>query len=251
MHLGGAEHYRPAAERAQLTGVSLQQNNLPTQPAGQVDVSVTKGDGWTPTQEHGIHNDGALRPKYGFKVITSAAGAKGGARGDVVDHHEVCSESTSTRMGPWDTKGTSVHGDTGNETVETSNVDNWGLTGAKLGAPEREPRGGCTKFGAEFFSAPRTNSASATTDQGVGVSIAQDNRTVDGDVEWGQYRPCHRAGTGNKSGGDCELSVFTESVASSWLQRRLARGFAHAWPCPCVGIMRRVHMRGDSSRFCP
>ena len=109
------------------------------------------GDGWTPTQEHGIHNDGALRPKYGFKVITSAAGAKGGARGDVVDHHEVCSESTSTRMGPWDTKGTSVHGDTGNETVETSNVDNWGLTGAKLGAPEREPRGGCTKFGAEFF----------------------------------------------------------------------------------------------------
>ena len=311
MHLGGAEHYRPAAERAQLTGVSLQQNKLPTQPAGQVDVSVTKGDGWTPTQEHGIHNDGALRPKYGFKVITSAAGAKGGARGDVVDHHEVCSESTSTRMGPWDTKGTSVHGDTGNETVETSNVDNWGLTGAKLGAPEREPRGGCTKFGAEFFSAPRTNSASATTDQGVGVSIAQDNRTVDGDVEWGQYRPCHRAGTGNRkrgdyelsvhaesvasssaagakggargdvvdhhevyseststrtglwntkgtsvhgdtgneSGGDCEPSVFTESVASSWLQRRLARSFV-TWRIVAIEMkVQLLLLRGALERI--
>ena len=297
--------------RAQLTGVSYSKTSLPTQPAGQVDVSVTMGDGWTPTQEHGIHNDGALRPKYGFKVITSAAGAKGGARGDVVDHHEVCSESTSTRMGPWDTKDTSVHGDTGNETVETSNVDNWGLTGAKLGAPEREPRGGCTKFGAEFFSAPRTNSASATTDQGVGVSIAQDNRTVDGDVEWGQYRPCHRAGTGNrkrgdyelsvhaesvasssaagakggargdvvdhhevyseststrtglwntkgtsvhgdtgnKSGGDCELSVFTESVASSWLQRRLARSLV-TWRIVAIEMkVQLLLLRGALERI--
>jgi len=75
--------------RAQLTGVSYSKTILPTQPAGQVDVSVTKGDGWTPTQEHGIHNDGGLRPKYGFKVITSAPSAKRGARGDVVDHHEV------------------------------------------------------------------------------------------------------------------------------------------------------------------
>ena len=81
MHLGGAEHYRPAAERAQLTGVSLQQNKLPTQPAGQVDVSVTKGDGWTPTQEHGIHNDGGLMPKYGFKVHAPHRAAQVWARG--------------------------------------------------------------------------------------------------------------------------------------------------------------------------
>ena len=42
MHLGGAEHYRPAAERAQLTGVSYSKTILPTQPAGQVDVSVRR-----------------------------------------------------------------------------------------------------------------------------------------------------------------------------------------------------------------
>ena len=36
MHLGGAEHYRPAAERAQLTGVSLHSGLIASAPASNI-----------------------------------------------------------------------------------------------------------------------------------------------------------------------------------------------------------------------